>query len=316
VRRVNQLAEVGATFFAARFTRAMLLPPHGHAHAQVRGSGHAPPPAWAAAVTAGPGVPPPRYPRGLRVLVGINAGGVHVRPLPPAHAHGPATAYTYGHVRGRGEGDAGGSGGGGGGGAVRYLNPRPSAAERWAALDGSPPGWHTYPLPSIGAWSVRRPSTGGADDDGDDGGAPPAFLFGATEGGGGGGGLEVEVALASPQADEMACTLHAWVFRALAAREGRRAAPSRASGGDYGALASATRRALEEAEEAALGRQHGGGGLGGGHQVFGFGDLPQPGGAGSGREGEWTVITDAATGEVAWWNRATRQTVFSRPPEA
>lgn len=94
------------------------------------------------------------------------------------------------------------------------------------------------------------------------------------------------VELTSPSFKEMASTLHQQVFALLAQREGKVKRTARAEASDYGSLAQATKAANREAEQRAL-------------------DTGLPSG--------WSTIQDSATGQVAFWNSITKQTVFSRP---
>lgn len=94
------------------------------------------------------------------------------------------------------------------------------------------------------------------------------------------------VELTSPSYKEMAASLHSFVFALLAQREGKAKKVARAGVSDYGASVAAVKEAARdaEAEAASTGLPHG-----------------------------WSMITDSVTGQTAYWNAVTKETVFSRP---
>lgn len=97
--------------------------------------------------------------------------------------------------------------------------------------------------------------------------------------------------LEPPAPLQMASVLHMIVFALLAQREGRTKREARvhsagddeASGGSGGAHAAKVAQAVARSEA--------------------MGGLPSG----------WSVITDAATGQTAYWNQHSKQTVFTRP---
>jgi hypothetical protein len=92
-----------------------------------------------------------------------------------------------------------------------------------------------------------------------------------------------------PVCAQMASMLHMVVFSLLAQREGKPKPEARAKGDvhDAAGAAHAAKAAQLDAKSEALGA------------------LPDG----------WSVITDAATGQTAYWNQFTKVTVFSRPVE-
>ena len=81
------------------------------------------------------------------------------------------------------------------------------------------------------------------------------------------------------------------VFALLAQREGRTKREARTQGGEAGDGAGGGAHAAKEAQAAAR------------TEALAAGGLPSG----------WSVITDAATGQTAYWNQHSKQTVFTRP---
>ena len=102
----------------------------------------------------------------------------------------------------------------------------------------------------------------------------------------------VSVELVSPQFKEMSSTLHAIIFALLARKQGRAVPHARTDTMDYGAGAIAAKAAMKAARQQA----------GFDEQVDGH-HLP-PG---------WSEIRDPVTGATAYWNSATKTTVWAKP---
>jgi hypothetical protein len=250
VKRVKQLPEYGAAVYFATYQRLFADGGDGAG----KGSRSAPPtPAWAEALTCAD-VHAASAPRGLPVLVAMNAVGVHIRPLPPLHS--PSTMYAYAPVTPVAAG---------GDRAAAALSHELSPSERLSA-DGRPAPWAMHKVELIEVWGVKK--------------SRPTFTYRVRE------NLLRVAELTSPSYKEMAASLHSFVFALLAQREGKAKKVSRAGVSDYGASVAAVKEAAKdaEAEAAATGLPHG-----------------------------WSAITDAATGQVAFWNSVTKETVFSRP---
>jgi hypothetical protein len=101
------------------------------------------------------------------------------------------------------------------------------------------------------------------------------------------------VELHTPQYKELAAVLHANVFALLAQKEGKPRAHARSDVLDYGASAKAAKEALASAKAKVVAEGDGAGGDA----------LPEG----------WSEIRDPITGATAYWNQATKKTVWARP---
>ncbi|RYE96357.1 MAG: hypothetical protein EOO41_04685, partial [Methanobacteriota archaeon] len=136
IKRVQQLPEYGASFFTCTLVRTTTDDPVAH------GSRSAPPvPAWAEDITVSrvgaAGAPPP-----LPVLVGINATGVMLRPLPPMHSAGTSYAYSANAPGTRR-------------GTYPTLLSAPTASEELTD-DGAPVGWLVHPVHFVEVWGIKK----------------------------------------------------------------------------------------------------------------------------------------------------------------
>lgn len=139
IKRVKQLPEYGASIYFATYQRL-----YADASGESRGSrSAAPTPAWAEALTCAD-VHAASAPKGLPVLVAMNAVGVHIRPCPPLHT--PSTHYSYAAVTPVAAG---------GDRAAAALSHELSASERISS-DGKPVGWHMHKVELIEVWGVKK----------------------------------------------------------------------------------------------------------------------------------------------------------------
>lgn len=187
-------------------------------------------------------------------LAAINCEGIMVRPLPPTYT--PTVDFqdyngeheTY--IQGRDP-----------------VNNRESLRLMKEYNAGKVLPWFTYPLNKVQTWSVHpeRPTVQFAVRDVD---------FAAIE-------------LESPQYKEISSMIHTYVFTLLALNQKRPLPRARIQRHEFGSLAKATRRALEDAKNEATS------------------DLPTG----------WTEITDPVTGSTVFFNIHTKRIVWSKPTE-